>query len=109
MPVDELVIARAVHAAVSAVPGVAGVSPGRFAETATYGPGERVRGIAVSRAAGALDVEIRLIAVYAEATSLPAVADQVRRAARRAVEALDAGPVRRVDIVIDDLRVEGDR
>ena len=104
---DELAIARAVLAAVRAVPGVAGVSPGLFAVAATYGPGEVVRGVAARRAAGAagaLDLEVRVVAAYAPAADLPELAARVRGAARRAVEALGAGPARSIDVAIDGLR-----
>ena len=101
---DELAIARAVLAAVRTVPGVAGVSPGRFAAAGTYGPREVVRGVAVRRSAGALDLEVRVVAAYAPSAVLPELAARVRGAARRAVEALGAGPIRSIDVAIDGLR-----
>jgi uncharacterized alkaline shock family protein YloU len=104
--VDEMAIARAVLVAVHAVSGVVGVSPGLFAETATYGSGERILGVAVGRVAGALNLELHLVAEYTASTHLPDLADRVRSAARQAVEVLGAGPVRRIDVAIDDLRVE---
>jgi hypothetical protein len=85
---------------------VAEVSPGRFAEAATYGPGERVRGVVVGRAAGALDVEVHLCALYADSLVLPELAARVRSAVRQSVEARGAGLLRRIDVVFDDLRVE---
>ena len=106
-PVSNTTIARAVLAAVRAVAGVADVSPGLYAAVATYGPGEVVRGVAVRRVAGAVDLEIHLTAAYAPSTALPELADRVRGAALRAVETLGAGPVRRVDVAIDDIRLEG--
>ena len=106
-PLANTAIARAVLATVRAVPGVADVSPGQHAEAATYGPGEVVRGVAVRRVAGAVDLEVHLTAAYAPSTVLPELADRVRGAARRAVETLAAGPVGRVDVAIDDIRVEG--
>jgi uncharacterized alkaline shock family protein YloU len=106
LPVSEVSIARAIVAAVRRVPGVADVSPGRFAEAATYGPGEKVRGVAVGRAAGALDIELHLCALYADSLVLPELAARVRSAVRQAVEGLGAGLLRRIDVAFDDLRVE---
>jgi uncharacterized alkaline shock family protein YloU len=104
--VDEMAIARAVLVAVHTVSGVAGVSPGLFAETATYGSRGRVLGVAVSHVGGAVDLEVHLIAAYTASTHLPELADRVRSAVRQAVDAVGAGPVRRIDVAIDDLRVE---
>jgi uncharacterized alkaline shock family protein YloU len=106
LQVSDVGIARAVAAAVRRVHGVADVSAGRFAEAATYGPGEKVRGVAVTQAAGGLDIEVHLCALHVEALPLPEVAAQVRSAGRQATEALGAGPVRRIDVAFDDLRVE---
>ena len=105
--VNEVSIARAIVSGVRSVPGVADVSPGRFAEAATYGPGERVRGVAVSRSAGALDIEVHLCALHADSLVLPELAARVRSAVRQSVEALGAGAVRRIDVAFEDLRVEG--
>ena len=104
--VSEVSLARAVVAAVRGVPGVADVSPGRFAEAATYGPGEKVRGVVVGRAGGALDIEVHVCALYADSLVLPELAARVRSAVRQSVEALGAGPLRRIDVAFDDLRVE---
>ncbi len=106
LPVSDVSIARAIVAAVRSVPGVADVSPGRFAEAATYGPGEKVRGVAVSQAAGALDIEVHLCALYTDTLVLPELAARVRSAVRQSVEALGAGLLRRIDVAFDDLRVE---
>jgi uncharacterized alkaline shock family protein YloU len=106
--VDEMTIARAVRVAVHAVSGVVGISPGLFAETATYGAGGRILGVAVGHAAGALTLEVHLVAAYTASTDLPDLAQRVRSAVRQAVDVLGAGPVRHIDIAIDDLRVEAD-
>jgi uncharacterized alkaline shock family protein YloU len=103
--VSEVSLARAVVAAVRRVPSVADVSTGRFAEAATYGPGEKVRGVVVGRARGALDIEVHLCALYADSLVLPELAARVRSAVRQSVEALGAGPLGRVDVAFDDLRV----
>jgi hypothetical protein len=104
--VNECGIARAVAAAVRGVSGVADVSPGHHAEVATYGPGEKVRGVAVTRAAGALDISVHLCAMHADALILPDLAIRVRTVVRAATNALGAGAVRRIDVTFDDLRVE---
>src|SRR4029453_13734662 len=103
--VSEVSLARALVAAVRDVPSVADVSPGRFAEAATYGPGEKVHGVVVGRASGALDIEVHLCALYADSLVLPELAARVRSAVRQSVESLGAGPLGRVDIASDDLSV----
>ncbi len=106
LQVNEVNIARAIVAAVRSVPGVADVSPGRFAEAATYGPGERVRGVVLGRAVSALDIEVHLCARYADSLVLPELAARVRSAVRQSVEGIGVGPLRRIDVAFDDLRVE---
>ncbi len=106
LQVSEVSIARAIVAVIRRVPGVADVSPGRFAAVATYGPGEHVRGVVLGRTAGALDLEVHLCAWYADSLALPELADQVRSAVRQSVEMLGVGPLRRIDVAFDDLRVE---
>jgi uncharacterized alkaline shock family protein YloU len=106
VPVSEVSLARAVVAAVRAVPSVADVSPGLFAEAATYGPGEKVRGVVVGRAGGALYIEVHICASYADSLVLPELAARVRDAVRQSVEALDAGPLRPVHVAFDDLCLE---
>ncbi len=101
-------LARAIITAVRAVPSVVDVSPGRYAEAATYGAGEKVVGVAVNRAGGSLEVEVHLCALYADSLILPELADRVRYAVRQAVQTLDAGPLGRVDVAFDDLLAEED-
>jgi len=105
----ELIIARAVRAAVRALPDVSDLSAGLFAEVATYGLGERVDGVAVSHTTGALAVEVHVVATYSDALVLPELADRVRDAVREAVASLAAGPMQRIDVAIDDLRTGGER
>jgi hypothetical protein len=100
-----LAVARAAAAAARGVPGVAALTPGRFAAAATYGPGEVVRGVAVRRLPSGWAVEVHLRAVYAPARPLPALADRVRRAVGAAVAALGAGPAGPIDVAVDDLEV----
>jgi len=106
LQLSEVSIARAIVAAVRSVPGVADVSPGRFAEAATYGPGEKVRGVVVGRAVDVLDIEVHLCALYADSLVLPELAARVRSAVRQSVEGLGAGLLGRIDVAFDDLRVE---
>ncbi len=103
---SEVSLARAVVAAVRGVPSVANLSPGRFAEAATYGPGEKVRGVVIHRAGSALDIEVHVCALYVDSLVLPELAARVRTAVRQSVEALGAGPLGRIDVAFDDLRVE---
>ncbi len=104
--ISEIAVAEAAAEAVCAVPGVADLSPGRFAEVATYGPGQVVRGVAVYRTDGALRMAVHLIAVFAPSTNLPSLADRVRRAVMEVVGNLGAGPVERIDVTVDDLHRE---
>jgi uncharacterized alkaline shock family protein YloU len=101
----EVGLARAVAEAVRAVPGVADVSPGQFAERATYGPGEKVPGIVVARVDDGLQIEVHVCAHYTKALVLPELAARVRTAVRQTVEARDTRPLRRVDVAIDDVQV----
>jgi uncharacterized alkaline shock family protein YloU len=104
-PVAELVLARAVRAAVNGMADVRGLSAGVVAEVATYGPGEWVQGVAVSRATGVLTVAVHVVATYRPTLVLPELADQVRTTIRQAVSACGAGPVGRIDVAIDDVWV----
>ena len=104
--VSEVSLARAVVVAIRGVAGVADVSPGRFAEAATYGPGEKVSGVVIGRIGDTLDIEVHVCALYADSLVLPELAAQVRRAVRQSIASLDAGPLRRIDVAFDDLRVE---
>jgi hypothetical protein len=105
VPASEVGLARAIAAAVRAVPGVAGVSPGQFAEVATYGPGEKVVGVVVDTADGALHIGVHLCAQYADSLVLAELAARVRSAVHQSVQAFGARPVRRVDVAFDDLRI----
>lgn len=107
-PADDLTVARAVLATVGAIPEVSRISPGRFAQVATYGPGAAVHGVAISRSGGVLTIELHLVARYARTLVLPKLADRVRRSVRRIVEPLAGEPVGRIDISFDDLDFEGE-
>lgn len=101
--VSEMAIARAVAAAVRGVPGVAGLSAGRFAVAATYGAGEAIQGVAVIRSGEGLVVAVHLRVVYADGLILPALAERVRAAVREILVALGTEPVARLDVAIDNL------
>jgi uncharacterized alkaline shock family protein YloU len=105
-PGGEVLLAQAIAAAVRTVPGVAELSPGRFAEVATYGTREKVPGVVVKRAEDALAVEVHVCAQYADSLVLDELASRVRQATRQAVEPADATRVSRIDVVIDDMRIE---
>ncbi|MCM8749673.1 Asp23/Gls24 family envelope stress response protein [Thermomicrobiaceae bacterium CFH 74404] len=105
---DEIVIARAVAAAVQRVPGVAGIGQGRHA-TATYGPNQVIRGVGVTRARGPLDIDIHLTAAYGAAVDLPELAERVREAARAALDDLSVEEVGGIDVTVEDLRVGGEQ
>jgi uncharacterized alkaline shock family protein YloU len=106
--VSEVAIARAAVAAVRTVPGVVDVSPGRYAEAATYGPGERVGGVAVRRDGGALDIQVHLRVRYSDTLVLPELAAQVRIAVHESVDGLGGGPLRTVGVAFDDVLIEGE-
>jgi hypothetical protein len=106
-PVSEVELAQAIAAAVGSVPGVAGVSPGRFAEPGTYGARERVPGVIVRQTAESLAVEVHVCAQYAASLVLHDLAARVRESIRQSIGA--AGVIRtvsRTDVVFDDVRVE---
>src|SRR3954451_10626412 len=99
--VSEVSLARALVAAVRAVPGVVDVSHGQFGEAATYGPGDRVAGVVVSRAGGVLDIEVHVGVRYTDTLVLPELAARVRDAVRELIESLGAGPLGPVGVVFD--------
>ena len=104
--VSEVALAQAIAAAVRGVPGVAELSPGRFAEVATYGAGEKVRGVIVRPTAEGLDIEVHVCARYGDSLVLDELATRVREATRRSVEAAGAPRVSRIDVAFDDLSIE---
>jgi uncharacterized alkaline shock family protein YloU len=76
--VSEVTLARALVAAVRDVPSVADVSPGRFAEAATYGRERSTRRRGRSGKRSALDMGVHLCALYADSLVLPELAAPVR-------------------------------
>ena len=55
-----------------------------------------------------LDVEVHVCVQYSESLVLVELADHVRTAIRRSVDAARAGKIGRIDVVFDDVRVEQD-
>ena len=90
-PATAGVMAEAIAAAVTSVPGVARLASGKFGQIATYAPGRKVNGI---RFAGD-DVEVHVVAEWVE--SLRQLADDVRAA----VDTLGTG--RSVSVFVDDI------
>jgi hypothetical protein len=125
--VSDIIIARAVAAAVRTTPGIAGLSPGLLALAATYGPNERVVGV-VLRHFSPRDtvVEVHVVASIetiprtephktvseksaqagaSDGAVLIRVADQVRNAVYRAIAELNLPAPSAVDVLIDDIRL----
>ena len=91
-------LARAVSEAALATEGVYSLGTGRYAEAATYGPGEKVTGVVV----GPDEVRVHIVVRYPPTEPIPALAERVReRAASRA-----GG--RATMVVVEDLEVVRD-
>lgn len=84
-----------IAAQVLAVPGVAGLHGGQFGEVATYLPGRRVLGVALSGA----DCAIHVVVAY------PHNVVDVARSVHRAVEPIVTVPV---TVTVDDVAVAPD-
>lgn len=76
---DDLRLARAVSEAALATEGVYALGTGRYAEAATYGPGEKVSGVVVSPD----EVRVHIVARYPPAEPLPALAERIREQVAR--------------------------
>ncbi len=96
--IDDLRLARAVQDAVLAVDGVYSLGVGRYAEAATYGPGEKVMGVVV----GPAEIRVHVVAHYPLTEPIPALAERVRE--RVASKAGD----RTTTVVVEDLKVAQD-
>ncbi len=95
---DDLQLARAAAEAALATEGVYALGTGRYAEAATYGPGEKVTGVVV----GPDEVRVHIVVRYPPPEPIPALAERVReRAASRA-----GG--RAMTVVVEDLEVVPD-
>lgn len=95
----DLNVARSVAQAVLALEGVHSLGAGRYAEAATYGPGEKVMGVVVWPE----EVQVHVVARYPEGTPLRDLMERVGRAAE------DLAQGRSVSVVIEDIHVSGPR
>jgi uncharacterized alkaline shock family protein YloU len=104
--IEDTAIAEAVAAAARRVPGVADVASDLSTPVVTYGIGKVIWGVAVQHDADRVVLDIRITALYERRLSLPDLAGRVRMAAREAVGALRAGPVKYLNITVGDLITE---
>lgn len=91
-------LARTIAARVVALPGVARLVVGNGIDAATYVPGGKVEGVAVHD-------DIVVIHVVARMLPVTTVAEAVREAAFATLA--DMGDRHRVDVVIEDLEIDG--
>lgn len=103
---DDVALAQAVRAAVLAVPGVLGISPGVGYVEATYGRGKQVEGVGVRTEHGRIVTNVHLI--IAE-TPIPALARRARATIRRTIEGTSAELVGPINLYIDDMQLSGTR
>lgn len=96
--IDDLQLARTVRETALATTGVHSMGPGRYAEAATYGAGEKVSGVVVDPD----EVRVHIIARYPLAEPLPALAQRVREKVSLRSEGRPAL------VIIEDLEVERD-
>jgi len=102
---DDVTLARAALDATRAVPGVAGISRGRYAIARTFGlGGETVEGVQLTHGDDGLRVEVHVVA---RLVPIPPLAGAIRAAIALTV-AGTGGAVAVVDVWVDGLRVEGD-
>ncbi len=92
---DDLRLARAVSEAALTTEGVYALGTGRYAEAATYGPGEKVAGVVVNPN----QVIVHIIARYPPPESLLALAERIREQ----VELRAQG--RATTVVVEDVEV----
>ena len=98
---DDVTLAQAALAAAREVPGVAGISRGRYAIARTFGLGGRVvEGIQLRPGRAGLHVEVHVVV---QPVPLLPLAEAVRAAIATSLRGLGA-PVTAVDVWIDDLR-----
>ncbi len=104
-PPDDVTLARAVLGAARAVPGVAGISWGRYAIARTFGlGGETVEGVQLTHGDDGLRVAVHVVVWL---VPIPPLADAIRAAIATTVAGA-GGAVAAVDVWVDDLRAEGD-
>jgi len=101
----DVALARLALAATRAVPGVAGISRGRYAIARTFGlGGETVEGVQLTHALEGLHVEVHVVV---QLVPIPPLAAAVRAAVATTVAGA-GGAVAGVDVWVDGLCVEGD-
>ena len=97
---SDIALAETIREAALAVPGVAGISPGRRYVEATYGPGITIRGIGVSRQHGRIRADVHVVAGV---TPLPDLARRLREAIVAALQGATDVPVGAINLYIDDI------
>ncbi len=95
---DDLRLARAVSEAALTTEGVYALGTGRFAEAATYGPGEKVIGVVVNPD----EVRVHIVARYPPPEPLPALAERIRE--RVALSAQGRAAM----VIVEDVEVSPD-
>lgn len=103
--VPPIALARVAERAARAVPGVLDLHGGAVGEFATYGGGERIRGVRVTRGP-ATSVALRLVAAFGY--PLPELADEVRDRVRSALGDTTGDAPATVDLQVVDVRLESD-
>ena len=91
-------MARAVADTALSTKGVHSLSTGTFAEVATYEGADKVLGVIVTEE----EVEVHIVALYPLQSSIPELAERIRRKVAPEVES------RRVDVVVEDIEVPDD-
>lgn len=95
---DDLQVARAAREAALATEGVRRLGTGRYAEAATYGPGDKVSGVVVAPD----EVEVHVVVGYPLDHPIPDLARRIRER----VAPLVGG--RATTVVVEDLEVGQD-
>lgn len=95
---DDLRLARAASEAALTTEGVYALGTGRYAEAATYGPGEKVSGVVV----GPDEVRVHIIARYPPIEPLPALAERIRERVARSTGG------RAAMVIVEDVEVTSD-
>lgn len=93
---DNLQLARIVSQEALETEGVHSLGTGRYAEAATYGPGEKVTGVVVDR----YEVRVHIVVRYPLVEPIPALAERVRERVASRAEG------RPTTVVVEDLEVE---
>lgn len=95
---DDLRLARAVSEAVLTTDGVYSLGSGRYAEAATYGPGEKVSGVVVTPD----EVTVHIVVRYPLVDPIPTLAERVRERVASSARG------RATTVVVEDLKVVRD-